>query len=585
MIPGIFFIIACLLHFGLALFIFTHPVSLSFPLGVFGWELGFRVGGLSASVFLAAAVFLMILGVYTAIFMRGKKNSVLFLSSIIFSALCVDGVFLAANLLTLLFFWEALLIPLWLMIASRGSLAFKTATKALIIVGVGDFCLMAGAALLWAQGYTLWFSAPPIMVNNTATSVAFILLFLGALSKAGALPFHSWIPDAADDAPLPFMALFPAVMEKLLGIYFLALICLEIFAQPLPSWLGLLMMLTGGITIIFAVLLALVQKDYKKLLSYHAISQVGYMVLGIGTGLPGGIIGGLFHMINNALYKSGLFLTSGSVERQAGTTDLARLGGLFSRMPITAVCFIITAVSISGVWPFNGFFSKELIYAAAFKRGAIFYIMAILGSFFTAASFLKLGHAAYWGKITPVNKQIKEAPFMMLMPTVVIALFCIAGGIFHQNIEVYITKIIPFLNHTPIIHNEGVGEISGNILVMMTLIILGGAIINHIFAFRMTGSSLKAAEHINQAPFLVSFYRRAENKELDPYEFAKVGMGIFLRWASAIEARIENFYEGWAPTLINSASAALSRMHSGNYAWYILWAVGGTISVIIFMLR
>ena len=113
------------------------------------------------------------------------------------------------------------------------------------------------------------------------------------------------------------------------------------------------MMVIGSVTILAAVMMALVQKNYKKLLSYHAISQVGYMILGIGTMTPVGIVGGLFHMINNAMYKSCLFLTGGAVEKQIGTTDLDKLGGLGVKMPITFACFVITALSISGVPPFN----------------------------------------------------------------------------------------------------------------------------------------------------------------------------------------------------------------------------------------
>ena len=132
-------------------------------------------------------------------------------------------------------------------------------------------------------------------------------------------------------------------------------------------------MMVGAVTILLAVVMALVQKDYKRLLSYHAISQVGYMVLGIGTALPIGIIGGLFHMINHAMYKSCLFLTGGAVEKQAGTTDLDKLGGLARKMPVTFVCFFIAAASISGVPPFNGFFSKELVYDAALEQRLVFY--------------------------------------------------------------------------------------------------------------------------------------------------------------------------------------------------------------------
>ena len=171
------------------------------------------------------------------------------------------------------------------------------------------------------------------------------------------------------------------------------------------------------------------QKDYKRLLSYHAISQVGYMVLGIGTALPIGIVGGLFHMINHAMYKSCLFLTGGAVEKQAGTTDLEKLGGLARSMPVTVVCFIVAAASISGVPPFNGFFSKEMVYDAALESGWVFYAVALLGSFFTAASFLKLGHAAFFGKRSETNAGVREAPLPMLIPMIVLAGLCVLFGV------------------------------------------------------------------------------------------------------------------------------------------------------------
>ncbi len=198
--------------------------------------------------------------------------------------------------------------------------------------------------------------------------MAFILLMIGAIGKAGAMPFHSWIPDAALDAPLPFMALLPGSIEKLLGIYLLARFSLDLFTLAPGTWVSTVLMVIGAATIILAVMMALVQKNYKRLLSYHAISQVGYMILGIGTGLPIGIVGGLFHMVNNAIYKSCLFLTAGAVEKQAGTTDLEKLGGLARSMPVTVICFIVAAVSISGVPPFNGFFSKEMVYDAALEE-------------------------------------------------------------------------------------------------------------------------------------------------------------------------------------------------------------------------
>ena len=120
------------------------------------------------------------------------------------------------------------------------------------------------------------------------------------------------------------------------------------------------------------------------------------------------------------------------MEKQAGTTDLEKLGGLARRMPVTAICFIVAAASISGVPPFNGFFSKEMVYDAALERGWIFYAVALLGSVLTAASFLKLGHAAFFGKPSEQTRDVKEAPWPMLIPMIVLAGLCVLFGVANQ---------------------------------------------------------------------------------------------------------------------------------------------------------
>ena len=146
-----------------------------------------------------------------------------------------------------------------------------------------------------------------------------------------------------------------------------------------------ILLITGAVTIIYAVMVALVQHDLKRLLGYHAVSQVGYMVLGIGTGNPIGIAGGLFHMVNHAIYKSCLFLSAGAVEKRAHTTDLSKLGGLSKYMPITFVSFLIASLAISGIPPLNGFFSKWMIYqgiiATATNKNPLWIIWLVCAMF------------------------------------------------------------------------------------------------------------------------------------------------------------------------------------------------------------
>jgi NADH-quinone oxidoreductase subunit L len=330
-------------------------------------------------------------------------------------------------------------------------------------------------------------------------------------------------------------------------------------------------------------MMALIQKDYKRLLSYHAISQVGYMILGIGTLVPAGIVGGLFHMINNALYKNCLFLTGGSVEKQTGTTDLGKLGGLWSRMPITFTCYVITALSISGVPPFNGFFSKELVYDGALEHGMIFYIAAALGSFFTAASFLKLGHAAFLGRLNKEHADVREVPVLMLIPMITISAICILFGVW--NALPLNTLIQPILGEHRLEGHSFAGFPPNTALVAITVAVLIGALLNHIYGAKRTGSGLKAVDHIHYAPGLHQIYDAAEKRFFDPYN---IGLGIvnaISRVAWWIDRAIDWIYNDFSVAVAFGFSRLIRRSHTGNYSLYIIWSLVGALMIVVFMMR
>ncbi|MCX5681372.1 MAG: NADH-quinone oxidoreductase subunit L, partial [Candidatus Omnitrophica bacterium] len=533
-------LLATLLNLALAVFLFKQNLTLSLPWAGFGMDFALRLYHFSAFIILATAGFGILIALYSCAFMREKKYVNQFYSYFLISIAFVNGAVLADNLVMMLFFWGGLLLTLFGMIAIGRKEAFKSAIKAFIIVGIADVCLMIGIALTGHLANTLVISKINLPLD-TVGSIAFIFLMIGAIAKAGSMPFHSWIPDAAVDAPLPFMAFLPAALEKLLGIYFLARISLDMFQLVPQSWISMVLMIIGGITIILAVMMALIQKDYKRLLSYHAISQVGYMILGIGTAVPAGIVGGLFHMINHAMYKSGLFLTGGSVEKQTGTTNLEKLGGLAKKMPLTFVCFLITAASISGVPPFNGFFSKELVYDGALERGIIFYIVAVAGSFFTAASFLKLGHAAFLGKVSEENKNVKEAPLAILFPMIIIASMCVLFGVYNY---LPLSQLIqPILGEHRLEGHNFWGLPTNMMLIIVTLVVLAAAVINHIWGVKKAGSGLKAADHIHYAPGLHNIYDRAEKRFFDPYDMGLKFMAVVSKVGSGCDQAINWIYD------------------------------------------
>lgn len=570
---------ATLLNLAVVIAAFRQELTCSFHWAGFGMDFALRLYPFSAFIVLATAAFSFLIVLYCCSFLRGKSYSGLFYFLLLVSVAMVNGAVLADNLVLMLFFWEGLLGTTFGMIAIGGKESFRTATKAFIIIGISDLCMMLGIGLTGYLAGTVTMSKINLPLD-TLGSLAFVFLMIGAISKAGSMPFHTWIPDSAIDAPLPFMAFLPASLEKLLGIYFLARISLDMFKLNEHSWLSTLLMIIGVITILLAVMMALIQKDYKKLLAYHAISQVGYMILGIGTCLPAGIVGGLFHMINHALYKSCLFLTGGAVEKQTGTTRLEKLGGLVAKMPVTFVCFFITAASISGVPPFNGFFSKELVYDGALERGSIFYIGALLGSFLTAVSFLKLGHSAFFGKISDANKDVKEASWLMLIPMIVIAAVCVIFGVYNR---------LPIAGL--IIPVVGMQRIAGHVfssntmLVVITVIVLVVAVLHHLIAAKIMGGGLKATEHIRHAPVLDGIYDRAEKGYFDPYEIGLKVVGGISKVAWWIDRAIDWLYNGLAVGAAGLLSNEIKRAHNGNYSVYVLWSLLAVAVVLFVMIK
>src|SRR5665647_1454310 len=509
--------------------------------------------------------------------MKNHKNEKFFYAYLLLTVAFISGAVLANNLVVMLFFWEGLLVLLFGMIMTGGKSVYPTAVKAFVLSGVADFCLMLGVGMtIYLAGGVSKMDEIHKLPMDFWGVFAFIFLMIGAISKSGSMPFHSWIPDAADDAPLPFMAFLPGAIEKLLGIYFLVRITIDFFDFQPGTSMSIIMMTIGAITIIFAVMMALIQKDFKRLLSYHAISQVGYMILGIGTALPIGIVGGLFHMINNVMYKSCLFLTGGSVEKQTGTTDIKKLGGLGRKMPITFICFLIAAAAISGVPPFNGFFSKELIFDSALESGTIFYVVAVVGAFFTAASFLKLGHAVFFGKQSVETKKAKESSWPMLFPMIIIALGCIVFGVYNA------LPLQGFIE--PILGNRLEHTTAGfhlNWLVVVSSVVLVLAFLNHLYGVKKTGKSYGAVDHIHYAPGLKTIYKYAELRYFDPYNIGLNIVEIGAEISYYIDRAIDWVYNSFIVWLVNILSVWSRKIYNGSQSVFVGWPLAGVIVIII----
>jgi len=506
---------------------------------------------LSIFIGIFVGIFSLLIILYSIGFMRGQKGLLRYYLYIILTLLASLGAVFSNNLILFIVFWGFLGMLLYLLVifGNRDKTSY-TAKKTFIIVGGTDALMLLGLALIYKLSGNLQIDKISIAFTSKAAICAYLCLAAGAFAKAGAMPFHTWVPDVAEDAPTPVTAYLPASLDKLLGIYFLVRISLNMF--EMNSSMNTFLMAIGSITIIAAVMMALIQHDMKRLLGYHAVSQVGYMVLGIGTGNPIGIAGGLFHMLNHAIYKSCLFLSGGAVEKKANTTDLEKLGGFARIMPVTFMTFLVASFAISGIPPFNGFASKWMVYQGlvetAKQGGAlwvIWIVAAMFGSALTLASFMKLVHTIFLGQ--PSDKslfknKINETGPSMWIPTVILATLCIVFGVFAYRLplKVFIFPSLGGQEDFSGIWNSGLATtlllsavligfviyLIGNALkVRTTEAFIGGETIEKHPEMRVSG--VEFYETIREVGILKTIYKMAEKKLFDIYEVgAKITFGF-----------------------------------------------------------
>jgi NADH-quinone oxidoreductase subunit L len=561
----------------IAVKLFKQQLTYSLGSAGFGMDFNLCLYHFSGFILLAVAAFSFLIMLFCFSFMQGKNRQAQFYSYMLLTIAMVNGAVLADNLMLMLFFWEALLLPIFGLIAIGGKDAFKTAMKAVIIMGIADLCLMTGIGIIEHASETLVISKISMPLNAIGCT-AFILVMIGAIAKIGSIPFHSWMPDASIDAPTAFMAFFPTSLAQLLGFYLLTRLSLDMYKLTADSWLSTLLMILGVITILPAVMMALIQQDCKKMLAYSSVSQVGYVMLGIGTCLPIGIIGGLFQMINHALYKSCLFLSAGSIEKQTSTTDITKLGGLWSKMPLTFICFAISGLAMCGVPPFNGFYSNQMIYAGLLQRGTLFYLTAILGTFFMAATILKFGHAIFFGKRSKSNENVREASMSMLIPMIIIAAICIFFGIYkNYALNTFISPVLAEQVQENTAHSSMLNIVTG--------LILGAALLHHLIASNLIGAGSKASEHIRNAYILKGIYDGAEKKYFDPYNIALNIIIAVSKILWRIDRAIDSIYNVIIPKTFFAASGLLKKLNTGNYSHFIIWSLVGGIVILVVMLK
>ncbi|ADG83796.1 proton-conducting transporter membrane subunit [Thermincola potens] len=354
------------------------------------------------------------------------------------------GVALSKDLFSFFVFWEIMSSwSLYLVIIHEETPdALREGFKYFFFNYTGATLVLLGLLLLTVNAGTFQMNELAARLNNlsfgTTAAAGIILVLAGFAMKAAMLPFRIDYQMHPPAAPTPVSGYISSVLLKsapfgMIKLFYIfgGITLLSKFGlmggQPAIMYV---MAWVGGITLVMAASLALLQSGMKRLLIYHTVSQMGYIVLGISLGSSLGMAGGLLHLLNHMLFKNLLFLAAGAIMFRTGIDNLDKLGGIGKKMPVTLTVFAIGAFSIAGIPPFNGFVSKLIIYLAAMDKGyAALALLSMLGSVLTLASFMKFLHSAFFGQLPEHLDSVREAPWTMLVPMMILAILCIVLGI------------------------------------------------------------------------------------------------------------------------------------------------------------
>jgi NADH-quinone oxidoreductase subunit L len=485
--------------------------------GKYSVTMGFAADGLTVMMLNIVSIISFLVHLYSAGYMHNDSRFWMFFMYLQLFSASMFGLVLSNNYLQLYIFWELvglcsyLLIGFWYEKRS----AANAAKKAFLTTKVGDAGMLIGIFLLFFNtGSTVFkdvfkFAAGPGVSQGLITASA-ILLFCGAIGKSAQFPLHIWLPDAME-GPTPVSALIHAATMVAAGVYLVGR------SFPIFSLSAVAMQVVaaiGAFTAIFAATIAITQNDIKKVLAYSTISQLGYMMFALGMGA---YVAGMFHLMTHAFFKALLFLGSGSVIHATGTQDIREMGGLFRKMKVTAVTFIIGTLALSGFPMTAGFFSKDYILGFAYAENKyVFFIVGIITAFFTAFYMFRVVFVVFFGKVKKEDIHAHESPKVMTIPLIILAVLSIGVGYFGAWFipeRFSIDKFISFFGF------EGPEPLHVVPMIIAIAVGLIGIFTAYILYFK------KLLSGRNMSKWIIPFYKLVNNK----YYIDEIYGFIFIR--------------------------------------------------------
>jgi len=348
----------------------------------------------------------------------------------------MNGIVLVNDLFSMYVFLEVIGVASFVLIAiPRGEKQLEGAFKYLILSSVASIFVLAGLTIIFFEAGSLNFDVlkefDMSMLNprhNLITIIGILMAVAGFAVKAGVAPFHGWLPDAHQASSCAVSIMLAGSVIKAAGIYGITRLVGNIFTN-IPLIDGILTVL-GLVSILFGAFAAYKQTNFKRMIAYSSVSQMGYILIGICAGSPLGVIGAVLHALNHTAFKSTLFVNASAIDTQTGTLDMNLMGGLHSRMPVTGTTNVLAFLSMAGIPPLSGFWSKLLIIMAVWQHTSpLFAGIALFASILTGVYFMRMQSKVFFGDIKPGMENVVEAPKNVQAAEIILTVITVGLGI------------------------------------------------------------------------------------------------------------------------------------------------------------
>ncbi len=493
---------------------------------------------------------------------------------------------MGANYLVLFIGWEGvglcsyLLIGFWF----KNQAYNYAARKAFVMNRIGDLGFILGIILLFFTFKSVSFSeiftqAAAMQTGAPVITLITLLLLVGAVGKSAQIPLYTWLPDAMA-GPTPVSALIHAATMVTAGIYMIARS--SILYNLAPITLDVIIVV-GMATAIFAAIIGLRQNDIKKVLAYSTVSQLGYMFLALGLGAYST---GVFHVTTHAFFKALLFLGAGSViHAMGGEQDIRKMGGLRKKLPITYITFLAATLAISGIPPFSGFFSKDMILTKAFEHNIVLYVLALGTALITCFYMFRLLYLVFFGENRSAEVHPHESPKVMTVPLMVLSVLSVFGGflnipsLFGGNLSfsAYLDSAVVSKTSEEISHTTEIG------MILLSVALLA-VIIYWAYQTFVKKAEIPSGDEVKLTPvqqlitnkfYIDEIYRAAFEKP-----FGSLSVFLF--------RKVETTILDPAVSTIGRATGTLGtltrKIQQGNISFYLFAMVAGILLFIVFIL-